>query len=111
MEARAEAKHIRISSRKMKPIANMVRGKSLKDAQAILKFTPRKGAGLFLKVLNSAAANAENNHNMDVSSLYVKQIYANQATVMKRYRPAARGSAKRILKRNSHLGVVLAEKE
>jgi len=78
MQARSEAKHIRISPRKMKPIADLVRGKNVKDAQAILKFTPRKGAEIFLKVLNSAVANAENNHHMDVDTLIVKDIYASQ---------------------------------
>lgn len=111
MEARAEAKHIRISSRKMKPIADMVRGKNVADARAILKFTPRKGAQIFLKVLNSAVANAENNHHMDAESLFVKSIYANQGPVVKRYRAGSRGVAKPILKRSSHVGVVLAEKE
>lgn len=111
MEARAEAKHIRISSRKMKPIADMVRGKQVKDAQAILKFTPRKGAEIFLKVLNSAVANAENNHHMDVSTLFVKEIYTNQGPTMKRWRAGARGSASPILKRSSHVGVVVAERE
>ncbi|MDW7662403.1 MAG: 50S ribosomal protein L22 [Bacillota bacterium] len=111
MQARAEAKYIRISPRKMKPIANLVRGKSVKDAQAILKFTPRKGAEIFLKVLNSAVANAENNHHMDVDTLIVKDIYANQGPTMKRWNAGSMGRANPILRRSSHVGVVVAEKE
>ncbi|MBE0450005.1 MAG: 50S ribosomal protein L22 [Clostridia bacterium] len=111
MQARAEAKYIRISPRKMKPIANLVRGKSVKDAQAILKFTPRKGAEIFLNVLNSAVANAENNHHMDVDTLIVKDIYANQGPTMKRWNAGSMGRANPILRRSSHVGVVVAEKE
>ncbi len=111
MQARAEAKHIRISPRKMKPIADLVRGKNVKDAQAILKFTPRKGAEIFLKVLNSAVANAENNHHMDVDTLIVKEIYANQGPTLKRWNAGSMGRANPILRRSSHVGVVVAEKE
>lgn len=111
MQARAEAKHVRISPRKMKPIADLVRGKSVKDAQAILKFTPRKGAEIFLKVLNSAVANAENNHHLDVETLIVKEIYANQGPTLKRWNAGSMGRANPVLKRSSHVGVVVAEKE
>lgn len=111
MQARAEAKHMRVSPRKMKPIADLVRGKNVKDAQAILKFTPRKGAEIFLKVLNSAVANAENNHHMDVETLFVKEIYANQGPTMKRWKAGSMGRANPILRRSSHVGVVVAEKE
>jgi large subunit ribosomal protein L22 len=111
MQAKAEAKHMRISPRKMKPIADLVRGKNVKDAQAILKFTPRKGAEIFLKVLNSAVANAENNHHLDVESLYVKEIYANQGPTMKRWNAGSMGRANPVLKRSSHVGVVVAERE
>jgi large subunit ribosomal protein L22 len=95
----------------MKPIADLVRGKNVKDAQAILKFTPRKGAEIFLKVLNSAVANAENNHHLDVESLYVKEIYANQGPTMKRWNAGSMGRANPVLKRSSHVGVVVAERE
>lgn len=111
MQARAEAKHIRISPRKMKPIADLVRGKNVKDAQAILKFTPRKGAEIFLKVLNSAVANAENNFHMDVETLIVKEIYANQGPTLKRWNAGSMGRANPVLRRSSHVGVVVAEKE
>lgn len=111
MQARAEAKHIRISPRKIKPIADLVRGKNVKDAQAILKFTPRKGAEIFLKVLNSAVANAENNFHMDVETLIVKEIYANQGPTLKRWNAGSMGRANPVLRRSSHVGVVVAEKE
>jgi len=111
MQARAEAKNMRISPRKMKAIADLVRGKNVKDAQAILKFTPRKGAEIFLKVLNSAVANAENNFHMDVDSLIVKEIYANQGPTLKRWNAGSMGRANPVLRRSSHVGVVVAEKE
>ena len=111
MKVRAIAKYIRVSPRKMKPIADMVRGKSVKDAQAILKFTPRKGAEVFLKVLNSAVANAENNHNLDAESLIVSEIYANQGPVLKRWKAGSMGRANPIKHRTSHVGVVVADKE
>ncbi|MCA0386100.1 MAG: 50S ribosomal protein L22 [Firmicutes bacterium] len=111
MQAKAEAKHIRISPRKMKPIADLVRGKNVKDAQNILKFTPRKGAEIFLKVLNSAIANAENNFHMDVDTLIVKDIYANQGPTLKRWNAGSMGRANPVLRRSSHVGVIVADKE
>lgn len=111
MEARAIAKHIRISPRKMKPIADLVRGKNANEAIAILKFTPRKGASILKKVIESAVANAENNHGMDLESLYVSEVYANQGPTMKRWKAGSMGKANPILRRTSHVGVVLKEKE
>lgn len=111
MEAKAIAKHIRISPRKLKPIADLVRGKKVDEAIAILKFTPRRGAEAFLKVVESAKANAENNFDMDVESLYVAEIYANQGPTMKRWKAGSMGRANPIKRRTSHLGVVLKEKE
>jgi large subunit ribosomal protein L22 len=111
MQAKAVAKYIRVSPRKMKPIADIVRGKSVKDARAILKFTPNKGAKVFLKVLNSAVANAENNHDMDVEKLFVDEIFANQGPTMKRWKAGSMGRANPIKRRSSHVGVVVSEKE
>lgn len=111
MEARAIAKYIRVSPRKMKPIADLVRGKNVKEALAILKYTPRKGARIFLKVMNSAVANAENNHEMALDNLYVSQIYANQGPVMKRFKAGSMGRANPIKHRTSHVGVAVAEKK
>ncbi|MEA3424364.1 MAG: 50S ribosomal protein L22 [Bacillota bacterium] len=111
MQAKAVAKHIRISPRKMKPIADIVRGKEINEARAILKFTPNKGAAIFLKVMNSAIANAENNHDMDVENLYVSEIYANQGPTMKRWKAGSMGRANPIKRRTSHVGVAVSEKE
>lgn len=111
MKARAEAKYIRVSPRKMKAIADLVRGKSVKEAKAILKFTPNKGARIFLKVMESAIANAENNHHMNAESLFVSDIYANQGPTMKRFRAGSQGRANPMLRRTSHVGVMVAERE
>ncbi len=108
--AKAEAKYIRISPRKVKPVADLVRGKNVKEAQAILKFTPRKGARLLLKVLNSAVANAENNFDLDTESLFVKEVYANQGPTLKRFKAGSMGRSIPMLKRTSHIGVVVSEK-
>ncbi|MGB3367832.1 MAG: 50S ribosomal protein L22 [Acidaminobacteraceae bacterium] len=110
MKVKSVAKNIRISPRKMKPIANLIRGKSVKEASAILKFTPRKGARLLIKVLDSAIANAENNHGMDVEKLYVSEVYANQAPTMKRFTAGSMGRANPVLRRTSHIGVSVSEK-
>lgn len=111
MQAKAEAKYIRISSSKVKPVADLIRGKSAKEAQAILKFTPKKGARLMLSVLNSAIANAENNHDMNVDALIVKDAYANQGPTLKRWKAGSMGRANPQLRRSSHIGVVVAEKK
>ena len=111
MEAKAVAKYVRMSPIKLKPIADMVRGKDLNEALTILKFTPGKGAELMEKVVKSAAANAENNLDLDPDNLYVAEIYANQGPTMKRWRAGAQGRASMILKRSSHIGVTLREKE
>ena len=110
MEARAVAKYVRMSPSKLKPVADLVRGKDLDEALTILKFTPGKGAEIFEKVVMSAAANAENNHDMNRDALYVAEVYANQGPTMKRWRAGARGGVSRILKRSSHVGVTLKER-
>ena len=111
MEAKAVAKYVRMSSSKLKPVADLVRGKDLAEALTILKFTPGKGSELIEKVVQSAAANAENNHEMNPDALYVAEINANQGPTMKRWRPGAQGRAGMILKRTSHINVVLKERE
>lgn len=110
-EAKAIAKYVRMSPSKLKPVTDLVRGKDLDEALTILKFTPGKGSELVEKVVQSAAANAENNFEMDPDELYVAEVYANQGPTMKRYRAGAQGRASMILKRTSHIGVVLREKE
>ena len=110
MEAKAVAKYVRMSSSKLKPVVDLVRGKDLNEALTILKFTPGKGSELVEKVVQSAAANAENNHNMNLDELYVAEINANQGPTMKRWRAGAQGRAGMILKRTSHIYVTLKEK-
>ncbi len=110
MEAKAVAKYVRMSPSKLKPVADLVRGKDLKEAQTILKFTPGKSAELVEKVVQSAAANAENNFEMDPANCYVAEIYVNQGPTMKRWRAGAQGRAGKILKRSSHIGVVIKER-
>ena len=110
MEAKAIAKYLRMSPTKLAPVADLVRGKDLAEALTILKFTPGKSAELVEKVVQSAAANAENNHEMNVDKLYVAEIAVNQGPTMKRWRAGSQGRASIILKRSSHIEVVLKER-
>ena len=109
MEARAKLSYARISSRKVKIVIDMIRNKPVGEAMGILKNTPKAASELLIKLLNSAAANAENNHNMDKNNLYVAEVYANQGPTLKRVRPRAQGRAFRIRKRTSHITIVLKE--
>lgn len=111
MEAKATAKYVRMSPIKLKPIADLVRGKDLNEALNILKFTPGKGSEIVEKVVQSAAANAENNFDMNPDNLYVAEISANQGPTMKRFRAGAQGRASMILKRSSHVAVTLKERD
>ena len=111
MEARAIAKYIRISPLKVNFICKEIRGKQVDEALTILQFTPKKGARELAKVLNSAVANAENNLSLDRENLYVSDAYANDGPQMKRWRPKAKGMAYPILKRSSHIGVVVKERD
>ena len=111
MEAKATAKYVRMSPSKLKPVTDLVRGKDLNEALTILKFTSGKGAELVEKVVQSAAANAENNHDMNPDELYVAEIYANQGPTMKRFRAGAQGRASMILKRTSLIAVTLRSRE
>ncbi|WP_456434235.1 50S ribosomal protein L22 [Thermosulfuriphilus sp.] len=110
MEARATAKYVRISPYKARLVVDAVRGKPVGEALAILSFMPKKGARLVKKVLLSAIANAEQNPQIDVDSLYIKKIYVNEGPRLKRYRPRAMGRAFPIIKRLSHITVILDEK-
>jgi large subunit ribosomal protein L22 len=110
-EIKALAKYVRMSPIKLKPVVDLVRGKDLETALTTLKFTPGKGAEVVEKVVRSAAANAENNFDLSRDNLYVAEIYANKGPTMKRWRAADRGRAAMILKRSSHVGVTLKEKE
>ena len=111
MEARAELKFARISPRKVQIVCDLIRGKDAELAKGILKNTPKAGAALLYKVLCSACANAENNCEMDPAKLYVPKVMVTPGPIMKRGRATARGRYARILKRTSHITVVVAEKE
>ena len=111
IEARAELKYARISARKVKIVADLIRGKNVEEALAIVKFTPKASSVILEKLLKSAIANAENNHSMSREKLYISEIYANQGPTLKRIRPAAKGSAVRIRKRTSHITIVLSERD
>lgn len=111
MEAKAIAKTVRIAPRKVRLVVDLVRGKDVKNAQDILKFTPRGASQAVLKVLNSAKANAVNNNKMDEKKLFVKEIFVDEGPTLKRYLPRAKGSANSLLKRTSHITVVLGERE
>ena len=110
MEAKAYAKYVRMSPRKVNLVLSLIRGKDVTLAEAILKNTPKAACEPVLKTLKSAMANAENNHDMDVSKLYVAECSVSQGPILKRIRPRAQGRAYRILKRTSHITVVLKEK-
>ena len=110
IEARATLKYARISARKVKIVADLIRGKDVNEALAIVKFTPKIASETIEKLLKSAIANAENNNGMSAENLYVEECYANKGPTMKRVRPRAQGRAYRIEKRMSHITIVLNEK-
>jgi large subunit ribosomal protein L22 len=103
----ATAKYIRISPFKVRVVLDVIRGKSYTEAVAILKNTNKAASADILKVLNSAAANAENNQNLSKSNLYVAECFAGQGPTLKRIQPVSKGRAHRILKRTSHITVIL----
>ena len=111
MEARAILRNVRIAPRKVKVVCDLIRGKSAAEANAIMMNTPKAASELLVKLLKSAVANAENNHNMDPEKLYVAEVSVSPGPVLKRIRPRAHGRAFRILKRTSHITLVLKEKE
>ena len=111
MEVRAVAKNTGIPASKMRPLVNMVRGKTVDEALTMLSFTPTPKAKVVAKVVKSAAANAENNFQMTPADLRIVSIFADEARAMKRYRPRARGRASPIRKRSSHITVIVAEQE
>jgi len=110
MEARAVAKYIRIAPRKVRVVVDLIRGKDVGEAFAILKHTPKAGSKVVEKVLKSAVANAEHNYDMNVDRLYVSQIYVDQGPTLKRIHPRSRGQAFPILKRTCHVTVAVKER-
>lgn len=111
MEVRATARYVRTSPRKLRPIAGVVRGKKVEEALTILKFLPSPSARTVARVVKSAAANAENNFEMTPSDLRIVKVYIDGGRSMKRYRAGPRGRVKPILKRSSHITVVVKEEE
>ncbi|HJB25473.1 MAG TPA: 50S ribosomal protein L22 [Firmicutes bacterium] len=111
MEARANLRYARISPRKVQIVLDLIRGKDADLAMAILKNTPKAACEPLEKLLGSAMANAENNHNMDKNNLYVAECFVCPGPILKRIRPRAQGRAFRVLKRTSHVTLVLKEKE
>jgi large subunit ribosomal protein L22 len=110
VEVRAVEKHVRMSPQKVRLVLDTVRGKPVSEALTILRFLPKKAAGAVSKAVKSAAANAENNFNMDADELVITRAYADDGRTLKRWRPRARGRVNQILKRSSHITVVVAEK-
>ena len=110
MEAKAVAKYIRIAPRKIRVVMDLIRGKNIGEAFAILKHTPKVGADVIEKVLKSAVANAEHNNDMNVDNLFISAAYVDQGPTLKRIHPRSRGQAFKILKRSSHVTVVVKER-
>ncbi len=111
MEAKAKLSYARSSPRKVSIVLDLIRNEPLDKALAILQYTPKAASELLYKLVKSAAANAENNFNMDKNNLYVAECYVTPGPTLKRVMPRAQGRAYRILKRTSHITVVLKEIE
>ncbi len=110
-EAKAILKYARISPRKVNIVNDLIRNKPVGVAMGILNNTPKAASELLIKLLKSAIANAEHNYQMDVDKLYIAEIYANAGPTLKRVQPRAQGRAFRIMKRTSHITIVVKEKE
>lgn len=111
MDVHAKLRHLRMSPRKVRLIANLISGLNIETAQHQLQFNPKLAAWPLLKLLNSAVANAENNHKLEKSSLVVKSVIVNQGPTLKRFRPRAFGRAAAIRKRSSHIILTLTDKK
>ena len=110
MEARAQAKMIRVAPQKARLVVDLVRGKSVKEALGILEYTNKSATPAIIKVIKSAAANAVHNENAEEDKLYVKEIFVDEGPTLKRFAAKAKGSGTRILKRTSHITVVVDER-
>ena len=109
MEAKAVAKTVRIAPRKVRLVLDLIRGKEVGEAISILKLTNKRTSPVVEKVLKSAVANAEHNYDMDIDSLYISEVFADEGPTLKRFRPRAQGRATKINKRTSHITVVVSE--
>ncbi len=110
MEVRSKLKYVRISPRKARKAVDLIRGKNVEEATNLLMLSPRKSSRIVKKVLDSAIANANANYSMDVDNLFVKRAFVDEGATMKRFMPRAMGRATQILKRTSHITIVLDEK-
>ena len=108
MEAKAVEKYIRMSSRKIRYVVDMIKSRSIEDAVDILSLTPKRAANIVKKAVQSAVANATENHNMKEEDLFISRILVSEGPTLKRRRPRARGRATRIRKRTSHLSVYVS---
>ncbi len=111
MEAKAQARFVRIAPRKARIVMDLIRGKDAGEAFSILRFIPKQASGIIAKVLHSALANAEHNYEMNKDDIYVYRAYVDEGPTLKRFRPRAFGRAARIRKRTSHLTIILKERE
>ena len=111
MQAKAVAKTVRIAARKVRLVADLIRGKQVGEAVAILRLTPKAASPIVEKVLKSAIANAEHNYEMDINNLVISEAYVNEGPTLKRFRPRAMGRASAINKRTSHITIVVSEKK
>jgi large subunit ribosomal protein L22 len=111
MEVKSQARFIRIAPRKARIVMDLIRGKSVREALGILRYTPKKGSKIIEKVLNSAIANAEHNNEMSRDELFISTAYVDEGPTLKRFRPRAKGRASRIRKRTSHITVMLQERK
>jgi large subunit ribosomal protein L22 len=110
-EARAVVRHVRISPTKVRIVADLVRGKPVREALAILKYTPKRASRVIEKAIVSARANAENNLGLTADGLYVSKIFVDDGPTLKRFHPRQRGQAFPILKRTCHVSVALRQRE
>ncbi|WNF37018.1 50S ribosomal protein L22 [Bacillaceae bacterium IKA-2] len=111
MQAKAVAKQVRIAARKVRLVVDIIRGKQVGEAIAILRHTPKGASPVVEKLLNSAIANAEHNYEMDVNKLVISEAFVDEGVTLKRFRPRAMGRASRINKRSSHITIVVTEKK
>ncbi|MCL4351793.1 MAG: 50S ribosomal protein L22 [Firmicutes bacterium] len=111
VESRAHVRHVRIAPRKVRIVVDLIRGKSIRDAEAILRHTPKRASVIVAKVLKSAVANAQHNYDMDPQDLYVHAVWVDGGPTLKRIHPRSRGQAFSIFKRTSHISVVLRPRQ
>jgi large subunit ribosomal protein L22 len=111
MEARAITRFVRLSPRKVRLVVDQIRGKGVEEALNVLKFVPKRSAGIVAKTLRTAVANAENTQSVDVDRLYVKQVRVDEGGMWKRFMPRAQGRATRVRKRLSHITIIVDEAE